>query len=137
MVCECAHRVDTNKHSLWDHLFQNRNSPSAATMKSKKLTSPTFEAGLFGCTPSTRYPHFPALSRPCAFPIAPPSPSRRVCCYFTRPSPATDPMDRSEEHLWLHRQTKHPLSLRSLICPPSSTYSLCSRLFASFVGAVP
>lgn len=58
-------------------------------MKSKKLTSPTFEAGLFGCTPSTRYPHFPSLlSPPCAFPIAPPqtfSPRSVPCCH-KRPS---------------------------------------------------
>ena len=81
--------TDADRKNIPGILFQNqsflfqKHSPSAATMKSKKLTSPTFEAGLFGCTPSTRYPHLPCLSPPCAFPIAPPqnvSP-RSVSCH--------------------------------------------------------
>lgn len=31
--------------------------PSAATMKSKNETRPTLDAGEFGCTPRTLYPH--------------------------------------------------------------------------------
>lgn len=49
-------------------LARQLHSPSAATMKSKKDTSPTFDAGEFGCTPSTRYPHLPC-SAACALPI--------------------------------------------------------------------
>lgn len=72
----CISYCISNLRSASLELFNEKSpkdtwcSPSAATIKSKKDTRPTLDAGEFGCTPSTRYPHFPAPSVPCEFPIA-------------------------------------------------------------------
>lgn len=133
--CVTAHTIP--KQNL---LFRNKNSPSAATMKSKKLTSPTFEAGLFGCTPSTRYPHFPTLSPPpCVFPITPPRRLPASVLVFTAgvslALPTRQPVGRNTTGN--SSKTKHHCLSLPLYAPKQSLCNPCPYRGRGFVILVP